>query len=93
MVTVRYKKPKFGKFSAYLDIYTKNGDGKGKRNYEYLRIRIDKDHSEKVVRITEADKDKLKISQSIRSSSRILIIPSLCMNYKGCLCSIITQFG
>ncbi len=67
MVTVRYKKLKSGKFSAYLDIYSKNGDGKGKRNYEFLRIQVDKDYSEKGVRITEADKDKLKLIQSIRN--------------------------
>lgn len=67
MVTIRYKKLKSGKFSAYLDIYTKNGNGKGKRNYEFLSIQVDKDYSEKATRVTEADKDKLKLIQAIRN--------------------------
>lgn len=67
MVTVRYKKLKSGKFSAYLDIYTKNGSSKGKRNYEFLSIQVDKDYSEKGIRIAEADKEKLKLIQSIRN--------------------------
>ncbi|WP_316805917.1 Arm DNA-binding domain-containing protein [Pedobacter agri] len=44
MISVRYKELKSGKFSAYLDIYMKS-DGKGKRNYEFLGIYVNKDYS------------------------------------------------
>lgn len=46
MVTVRYKKLSNGKFSAYFDIYSSTGEGKGKRNYEFLKIYVDKDYSD-----------------------------------------------
>jgi len=43
MVTIRYKKLTIGKFSAYLDIYSNNVEGKGKRYYEFLKIYVGKD--------------------------------------------------
>ena len=43
MVTVRYKKLKDDRFSAYLDVYSNNGQDKGKRNYEFLKIYVSKD--------------------------------------------------
>jgi hypothetical protein len=59
MVTVRYKKLSSGKFSAYVDIYSNTVEGKGKRNYEFLKIYVGKDYSVPGTRITESDKDNL----------------------------------
>jgi hypothetical protein len=42
MVTVRYKKLNDHKYSTYLDIYSGTGQGKGKRNYEFLKIYVTK---------------------------------------------------
>lgn len=67
MVTIRYKELSSGKFSAYLDIYSNTGEGKGKRNYEFLKIYVDKDYSDSGTRISEADKDKLKIIKALRN--------------------------
>ena len=58
MVTIRYKELSSGKFSAYLDIYSNMGEGKGKRNYEFLKIYVGKDYSDSGTRVSEADKDK-----------------------------------
>lgn len=65
MVTVRYKKLKNGKFSAYLDLYS--GNGEGKRNYEFLKIYLDKDYSSTSTRVSEADKEKMKLIKAIRN--------------------------
>jgi hypothetical protein len=54
MVTVRYKKLSSSKFSAYLDIYSITVEGKGKRNYEFLKIYVGKDYSVPDTRITES---------------------------------------
>lgn len=67
MVTVRYKKLSSGKFSAYLDIYSNTTEGKGKRNYEFLKIYVGKDYSAPGTRITESDKDNLKIIAALRN--------------------------
>jgi integrase len=67
MVTVRYKKLSSGKFSAYLDIYSNTVEGKGKRNYEFLKIYVGKDYSVPGTRITESDKDNLKIINALRN--------------------------
>jgi integrase len=68
MVTVRYKKLKSGKFSAYLDVYSNTGQGKGKRNYEFLKIYVTKDYSDASTRVVEVDKDKMKIVNAIRNN-------------------------
>lgn len=67
MVTVRYKKLSTGKFSAYLDVYSNNGGVKGKRNYEFLKIYVNKDYSDAGCRISESDKEKLKIIKALRN--------------------------
>jgi len=67
MITIRYKKLKSGKFSAYLDIYSNSIEGKGKRNYEFLNIYLDKDYSDTGTRISEADKEKMKIVRAVRN--------------------------
>ena len=40
---------------------------KGKRNYEFSKIYVDKDYSDPGTRIDEADKDKLKIIKALRN--------------------------
>lgn len=67
MISVRYKQLKSGKYSAYLDIYMKS-EGKGKRNYEFLSIYVNKDYSNSKIRVLEADKDNLKLIQAIRNT-------------------------
>lgn len=67
MVSVRYKELKSGKFSAYLDIYMKASDGKGKRNYEFLGIYVAKDYSSPKIRVAEVDKENVKLIQAIRN--------------------------
>jgi len=67
MITIRYKKLKSGKFSAYLDIYSNSIEGKGKRNYEFLNIYLDKDYSDTGTRISETDKEKMKIVRAVRN--------------------------
>jgi site-specific recombinase XerD len=67
MVTIRYKKLSTGKFSAYLDVYSNTGEGKGKRNYEFLKIYVDKDYSDAASRVSEPDKEKLKIIKALRN--------------------------
>ncbi|WP_316801955.1 phage integrase SAM-like domain-containing protein [Pedobacter nototheniae] len=67
MVSVRYKELKSGKFSAYLDIYMKTSDGKGKCNYEFLSIYVSKDYSNPKIRIAESDKENTKLIQVIRN--------------------------
>ena len=68
MVTVRYKKLAGEKYSAYLDIYSSTGVGKGKRNYEFLKIYVSKDYNDPSARVAEVDKDKMKIINAIRNS-------------------------
>ncbi len=68
MVTVRYKKLNDDKYSAYLDIYSAAGQGKGKRNYEFLKIYVTKDYSNPSTRIAEVDKDKMKVIKAIRNN-------------------------
>lgn len=70
MVTVRYKELKSGKFSVYLDIYMKS-NGKGKRNYEFLGIYMNKDYSNPKTRVMEIDKENYKLVQTIRSKREI----------------------
>lgn len=68
MVTVRYKKLKDDRYSAYLDVYSNNGQDKGKRNYEFLKIYVSKDYSDPSTRIAEVDKDKMKVIKAIRNN-------------------------
>jgi hypothetical protein len=42
-------------------------EGKGKCNYEFLKIYVGKDYSVPGTRITESDKDNLKIINSLRN--------------------------
>ncbi|MGV8880106.1 MAG: hypothetical protein ACOH2A_13870 [Sphingobacteriaceae bacterium] len=55
MVKVRYKMLFTGKFSAYLDVYSNTG--KGKRNYEFLHVYVDKDFSHPTSRTSKFDLD------------------------------------
>ena len=41
--------------------------GKGKRNYEFRKIYVDKDYSDLGTRIGEAGKDKFKIIKALRN--------------------------
>jgi hypothetical protein len=41
--------------------------GKGKRNYEFRKIYVDKDYSDPGTQIGEAYKDKLKIIKTLRN--------------------------
>lgn len=67
MVTVRFKELGTGKFSAYLDIYAAVGEGKTKRNYEFLKIYVTKDYSAPGVRVSDDDKEKMKAINEIRN--------------------------
>lgn len=58
-------------FSACPGIYSNIGEGKGKRNYEFLKIYVDKDYSDSGTRISEDDKDKLKITRVLRNKERV----------------------
>jgi hypothetical protein len=54
IVMIRFKALKSGQFSAYPAIYSKGITGKGKRNYEFLNIYVDKDYFENCIRVKAA---------------------------------------
>ncbi|WP_414691887.1 hypothetical protein [Pedobacter sp. UBA5917] len=43
------------------------GQGKGKRNYEFLKIYLTKNYSDANTRVAEVGKDKMKIVNAIRN--------------------------
>ena len=67
MLTIGYKELSNCKFSNYPGIYSNTGEGKGKPNYELSKIYVDRDCSDSGTRISEADKDKLKIIKVLRN--------------------------
>ena len=66
MITLRYRKIKSEKFSVYLDIRSKDEQGKTERNYEFLRIYVSKDYNANN-RIVKGDEQKMEFARSIAS--------------------------
>jgi|GEM_PF-3158370 len=73
MITLRYKPLKNGKYSIYMDIYVKDTTGKMKREYEFLKIYVSEDYSEKQ-RVKEADKDSVRYAQGIKNKRELEIL-------------------
>jgi site-specific recombinase XerD len=70
MITLRYRKIQSEKFSVYLDIRSKNDQGKSERSYEFLRIYVSKDYSLNN-RIVKEDEQKMEFARSIASKREL----------------------
>lgn len=75
MIHLRFKKLKSGKFSIYLDYQVKDGFGKSKRMYDFIKIYVSRDYSNNN-RIASEDKALMELAYSIRSKRELEIYGS-----------------
>lgn len=65
MIHIRYKSLKTGKYSLYLDIFSTDGQGNQKRQYEFLKLYTQKDYS-KLKNIIADDRNIVDLAEDIR---------------------------
>ena len=65
MIQLRYKNLKSGKYSLYLDIFSKDDQGNQKRQYEFLKLYTKKDYS-KLKNIIADDRNIVDLAEDIR---------------------------
>lgn len=70
MIALRYRESQSGKYSVYLDIRTKDVNGKPTRRYEFLRIYVSKNYSA-TRRILKEDEEKMELARSICSKMEL----------------------
>jgi len=70
MIQIRYKELASGKYSVYLDIYTKDLNGHSRRQYDFLGIYVSCDYN-KVKRIKDEDKEKIRRANAIKAKREL----------------------
>lgn len=70
MIKLRYKPLKSGKYTLYLDIYTSDKKGNKKRQYEFLKLQVEKDYS-KVKNVLANDRTTIWQAEEIRKKREL----------------------